>query len=112
VEQSGAGPGGTVIAFSTDTFHRGTALTKPSGARYSMQLTFRPSDVDWGLRQGWASHSHNPEWYRFVHRATPRQLELFGFPPPSHPFWTPQTLSGMQQRYPDLDLAPWRGDQH
>ncbi|WP_432948684.1 hypothetical protein ACQPXM_14400 [Kribbella sp. CA-253562] len=108
VEQSAAGPRGTIIAFSTDTFHRGTALTQPRGARYSMQLTFRPSDADWGLRQGWASRSHTPEWYKFVPRATPRQLELFGFPPPKHPFWTPQTLTGMAQRYPDLDLTPWR----
>jgi hypothetical protein len=107
VEQSGAGPAGTVIAFTTNTFHRGTALTKPRGARYSMQLNYRPAHADWGQRVAWASRSHRPEWYQFVHRATPRQLELFGFPPPNHPFWTPQTLSGMEQRYPDLDLAPW-----
>jgi hypothetical protein len=29
LEQSGAGPAGTVIAFNLGTFHRGTALTKP-----------------------------------------------------------------------------------
>jgi hypothetical protein len=107
VEQSGAGPAGTVIAFSTGTFHRGTALRKPRGARYSMQLTYRPADADWAHRMSWASHSHEPAWYEFVPRATPRQLELFGFPPPGHPFWTPETLKGMQERYPTLDLTPW-----
>ena len=111
VEQSGAGPAGTVIAFNTNTFHRGTALTRPRGARYSMHLNYRPAHVDWGQRMAWASRSHSPEWYRFVHRATPRQLELFGFPPPNHAYWTPQTLSGMEQRYPELDLAPWRAGQ-
>ncbi|WP_170284952.1 phytanoyl-CoA dioxygenase family protein [Kribbella amoyensis] len=82
VEESGAGPAGTVIAFSTNTFHRGTGLRKPRGARYSMQLTFRAAEVDWGNRVAWAGRSHEPAWYEFVPRATVRQLELFGFPRP------------------------------
>jgi phytanoyl-CoA dioxygenase PhyH len=107
VEQSGAGPAGTVIAFTTDTLHRGTGLTAPRGARYSMQVIYRPAKDDWGQRMGWAVRSHLPEWYNFVHRASPRQLELFGFPPPGHPFWTEETLAGVAQRYPNLDLSPW-----
>ena len=71
VEQSGAGPAGTVIAFTTDTLHRGTGLTAARGARYSMQVIYRPAHVDWGQRVGWATRSHMPEWYDFVHRATP-----------------------------------------
>jgi hypothetical protein len=45
---------------------------------------------------------------RFIDRASPRQLALFGFPPPGHPYWTPHTLAGMAMRYPNLDLASWR----
>ncbi|MGW7681159.1 phytanoyl-CoA dioxygenase family protein [Kribbella sp. NPDC054772] len=107
-EQSGAGPAGTVIAFNTRTFHRGTGLRRPHGARYSMQLVYRPAEADWGQRVAWAARSHEPAWYDFVHRATPRQLALFGFPPPGHPYWTPQTLAGTAERYPRLDLTPWR----
>jgi hypothetical protein len=107
-EQSGAGPAGTVIAFNTRTFHRGTGLRKPRGARYSMQLIYRPAEADWGQRIAWATRSHEPAWYEFVHRATPRQLELFGFPAPGHPFWTKETLTGIAERYPKLDLAPWQ----
>ncbi|MFI5691287.1 phytanoyl-CoA dioxygenase family protein [Kribbella sp. NPDC051586] len=107
-EQSGAGPAGTVIAFNTRTFHRGTGLRRSLGARYSMQLIYRPAEADWGQRMAWAARSHEPAWYEFVHRATPRQLELFGFPPPGHPYWTEQTLTGIAQRYPTLDLTPWR----
>jgi hypothetical protein len=33
--------------------------------------------------------------------ATPRQLELFGFPPPGHPYWNMDTFTGMEQRYPN-----------
>jgi hypothetical protein len=41
-------------------------------------------------------------------RATPRQLELFGFPPPGHPYWNMDTFTGMEQRYPQLELRPRR----
>ncbi len=107
-EVSGAGPAGTVIAFEPGTFHRGTQLTAPRGARYSMHLGFRPSNVQWGQRVGWAAQSFTKEWAEFVSRATPRQLHAFGFPRPGHPYWTPETLAGMALRYPDLDLSPWQ----
>lgn len=42
-----------------------------------------------------------------------RQLLLFGFPPPGHPYWTPQTLSDLAVRYPRLDVEKWHvSDQH
>jgi hypothetical protein len=107
-EVSAAGPAGTVVAFTPGTVHRGTALTRPRGARYSMHLSYRPAVAEWAQRKGWPDRSHDGAWYRFVERATPRQLEVLGFPPPGHPFWTPATLSAVQLRYPGLDLTPWR----
>lgn len=107
-EVSGAGPAGTVIAFEQGTFHRGTRLTAPRGVRYSMHLGFRPAANQWAQRVGWAVRSFTAEWVDFVGRATPRQLQALGFPPPGHPYWTSETLSGMALRYPGLDLAPWR----
>ena len=107
-EVRAAGPAGTVIAWTTGTFHRGTALTLPRGARYTLQLAYRPARAEWGQRMPWPSRSHELEWYRFVHRATPRQLALFSFPPPGHAYWTEATLAGTAQRYPRLDMTPWR----
>jgi hypothetical protein len=107
-EIAATGPAGTVVAFAPGTLHRGTALRAAGGVRYSMQLCYRPAAVDWGQRVGWAERSHEPAWYRFVERATPAQLALFGIPPPGHPYWTPATLDGVQQRYPGLDLGPWK----
>ena len=107
-EGSAAGPAGTVVAFEPGTFHRGTALTAPRAARYTMHLGYRPAAAEWGHRHAWANRSHDPAWYRFVARASPRQLRLFGFPPPGHPFWTPETVAGMGLRYPDRDWSAWR----
>jgi len=108
-EGSAAGPAGTVVAWQTGTFHRGTALRSPLGARYTMHVNYRPAAASWAERHAWASRSHEPAWYAFVARASLRQLLLFGFPPPRHPFWNDQTLTAMAQHYPDLDLAPFRG---
>jgi hypothetical protein len=41
-----------------------------------------------------------------------QQVELFvflvfGFPAPGHAYWTPETLKGVAQRYPGLDVTPW-----
>jgi ectoine hydroxylase-related dioxygenase (phytanoyl-CoA dioxygenase family) len=108
-EVSAAGPAGTVVVFTPDTLHRGTALTRPGGARYSMHLSFRVTNAEWAQRQGWPNRSHDPAWYQFVEQATPRQLALFGFPPPGHPFWTAEALAGTALRYPRLDLTPWEG---
>ncbi len=107
-EISGAGPAGTVIAFQPGTLHRGTGLTAHHGARYSMQLCFRPAGVEWGQRAAWADRSHSNEWYEFVAHATPAQLALFGFPPPGHAYWTPETLQGVAHRYPGLDISAWK----
>ncbi|MHA6617469.1 phytanoyl-CoA dioxygenase family protein [Pseudonocardia sp. DLS-67] len=108
-EVSAAGPAGTVVAFTPDTLHRGTALTRAGGARYTMHLCFRAAAAEWAQRQGWADRSHDPAWYRFVEESTPRQLALFGFPPPGHPYWTAEALMGIALRYPGLDLTPWTG---
>jgi hypothetical protein len=106
-EVSGTGPSGTVIAFEPGTFHRGTQLTAPRGARFSMQICYRPASVQWGDRIAWATRSFEPAWIHFVERATPEQLQLFGFPPAGHSFWTPRALAGMAERYPGLDLTAW-----
>lgn len=102
------GPPGTVVAFQPQTVHRGAAITQPRGSRFTMHLNYRPAAAEWAHRQAWADRSHNTNWYKFVEQASPRQLELFGFPPPGHPYWTRETLDGVAQRYPGLDMDPWR----
>jgi hypothetical protein len=110
-EKSGAGPAGTVVAYSTDTFHRGTQITAPRSARYSAHVSFRHADNSWTGRHAWGDHSFRPEWNLFVEQAAMRQLLLFGFPPPGHPFWTPETIAQLQVRYSGLDTRPWRAQE-
>jgi phytanoyl-CoA dioxygenase PhyH len=102
------GPAGTVVAWTNTTFHRGTQLTLPRGARYTVMANFRPAGNDWNTRHNWQQYANGERWHEFVARATPRQLALFGWPPPGHEYWTDDTLAGTQLRYPDLDMQPWR----
>jgi hypothetical protein len=108
IETPAIGPAGTVVAFQPQTVHRGGAITQPRGSRFTMHLNYRPAEAEWAHRHAWADRSHNPYWYAFVEQADPRQLELFGFPPPGHSYWTAETLTGVSQRYPGLDMNPWR----
>ncbi|HEY8755068.1 MAG TPA: phytanoyl-CoA dioxygenase family protein [Candidatus Dormibacteraeota bacterium] len=108
VEVSGAGPEGTVVAYRIETFHRATDLVQPRGARYTLHVNFRSASADWVTRRAWTDTANTPAWQQFVREASPRQLELFGFPPRGHPYWTAETFAGMALRYPGLDLTPWQ----
>jgi hypothetical protein len=71
-------------------------------------VAFKGAGQDWiGYSQA-QSQSTDPEWTTFAERSTPRELELFGFPPPGHPIWTEDLVEGTALRYPRLDLSPWR----
>jgi hypothetical protein len=107
VEVAATGPPGTVAACRIETFHRGTALAAPRGARYTIHVNFRRADADWITRRGWTDAANSEAWHAFVVRASPGQLGLFGFPPPGHPYWSPATLDGLCLRYPGIDTSPW-----
>jgi hypothetical protein len=102
------GPAGTVVAYRIETFHRGTELRAPRGARYTIHANFRSADAPWIGRRAWTDEANTDEWHAFVTRATSRQLELFGFPPSGHPYWSATTLRDVQRRYPGLDVSIWR----
>ena len=34
--------------------------------------------------------------------------DTFGFPPPGHPYWTPETIIQLHVRYPGLDTHQWQ----
>jgi hypothetical protein len=98
------GPAGTVVAYTNDTFHRGTAMTAPRGSRYALKVSFQVAGPHWMDRMNLLD-SLGPSWIEFVNRATPRMLQLFGFPAPGDPYWTPLTYEGTCFRYPDADLS-------
>ena len=103
-----SGPAGSVLAYRPDVYHRGVRMTAPRSARFMVHVSYKPAATDWLGSHGLPSAGEEMSWYRFVQHANVRQLTVLGFPPPGHPYWTAQTLTGVAARYPMLDLSPWR----
>ena len=102
------GPAGSLVAYRPDTYHRSVDWTEPGHARYMLHVAFKSAPAEWAGYQAWPFKGLTGDWIHFVATASVRQLTALGFPAPGHPYWTATTLDGVAQRYPDLDLDPWR----
>jgi len=99
---------GSLLLYSMSTFHRGSRFRAAAGARFTFHVVFRARDSHWMGFSAWARAGQAPALQRFLERATPRQRELLGFPPPGHPYWNRETLAGVAARYPGMDMRPYR----
>ncbi len=102
------GPRGSLLVYGADVVHRATQMTLPGGARFFFNLAYRPAGADWVGANPWPRKGIVRHMNALVERCSVRQLEALGFPPPGHDYWSPETLAGCAERYPGLDLAPWR----
>jgi hypothetical protein len=107
-ERAAPGVRGSLLAYRTDVFHRGVDLTAPGTARFILGLGFKVAGQDWIGYHTQQSNSTSAAWVGFAEGSTPRELELFGWPPPRHPIWDSALLDETAERYPSLDLGPWR----
>ncbi|HEX9889399.1 MAG TPA: phytanoyl-CoA dioxygenase family protein [Nitriliruptorales bacterium] len=101
---------GTVMFYSMDTFHRGSAATDPEGYRLAHHLVLRPAGCDWMSFTAWPPLFDTEHGRRCIEQLTPRQRELLGIPAPGHPYWTEQTIDGFVARYPNADPEPYRAE--
>lgn len=105
-EQSAVGPAGSLLAYRTTTYHRGSAMRANSGVRLTLGLSF-------ARRSPWLGFASFPRLgeesglIRFVAAASPRQRQLIGFPGQDDEYWTAETLDWVARRYPGFDPAPY-----
>jgi len=102
------GPAGSLLLYSYDVFHRGRELTEPDSARFMVLADFARRDAPWIDRHAWPHHGLRPEMNEFLAKIDVRQRNLMDFPPPGHEYWNEQTLNDVQQRYPDMDMTPYK----
>jgi hypothetical protein len=107
-ERRAAGIRGSYLAYRSDVFHRAGPFSSDRSARFVVALAFKRAGQDWIAYDQAQSRSTDEEWTRFAEQSTPRELELFGFPPPGHPIWDEALIGETALRYPGLDLGPWR----
>ena len=99
---------GTILAFHSRTFHRGSRMTATEGARFTQHLVFRNAGSEWMTWRGWSKYATTAEMAHFMVQASPEQREVIGFPPVGHSYWNDETISGVAERYPGIDMAPYR----
>jgi hypothetical protein len=107
-EQPAPGVRGSYLAYRSDCWHRGAPFGSETGARTVLAVAFKNAAVEWIGYDTQQSRSTGLDWTAFVEGSTPRELELFGWPVPGHPVWDDRLLEQTLQRYPALDLGPWR----
>ena len=73
-----------------------------------LNVSYKVAGQDWIGFHAVQSRATHPAWVQFVEESTPRELELFGFPPPGHPVWTAELVDATTEKYPKLDVEPWR----
>ena len=103
-----SGPAGSIVAYRPDVYHRSVDVTGSGVRRIMMHVSYRPAAAEWSQYQAWAFKGFSAEWHNFVQSSGPRELTLLGFPRPGHPYWTDESISHVNPRYPGLDMAPWR----
>jgi hypothetical protein len=104
-------PAGSLIIYSTmTTRHSASNFTLDAGLRATMWTIWCRQDRPWEGRS-FTHKSCGGQKYqalcRFIAEASPRQLEMIGFPPPGHPLWTREYIAGMAKRYPGFRASDY-----
>lgn len=98
---------GSLLAYRSDVWHRGSDFARPDASRFVAVVGFRPAAAEWFGYDAFPRVGNSRYWAGFVRDKTPEDLALFGIPRPGHPYWTPATVAAMGEKYPGLDVTPW-----
>jgi hypothetical protein len=106
-EVSAVAPAGSLLIYKTDVLHRGSEFKAPGHSRFVMLVDFQERGWPWMGKMSWPNHADMEGMTEAMIRMTPRERDLFGWPPPGSDYWNAQTLAGVAARYPGIDLSPY-----
>ena len=101
------GPAGSMLIYKTDVLHRGSNFGAPGRSRFVMPIDFQARGWRWNGKMSWPDHADKPGFREAMEKMTPRQRDLFGWPPVGSEYWTAQTLRDTALRYPGMDMTPY-----
>lgn len=102
------GPAGTLLMYRTDILHRGTDLRRPGGSRFALLADYQARGAPWNGKMSWPGRALDHGWHDVLVRGSVRERDLFGWPPPGSDYWDDQTLADVAERWPGIDLGPYR----
>jgi hypothetical protein len=100
-------PAGSVLIYKTDIFHRGSNFTGVNRSRFMMLVDFQQRGWRWQGKMSWPDRAGATEMGEAIVQMTPRERDLFGWPPPGSEYWNEQTLADVSARYPAMDMTPY-----
>ena len=100
-------PAGSVLAYSTRTYHRGTAMKGDAG-RVAHFISYSPKDCPWVGIVSWPTQGVKDSYHRWIETSSIEEREMLGFPPAAHDYWTEEMIEGVQARFPGLDVSSYR----
>ena len=106
-EVAATGPAGTLMIYKTDVLHRGSAFKAPGRSRFAMLIDFQERGWPWTGKMAWPNSGNVPGMADALTRMSPRQRDLFGWPPAGSDYWDAQTLADVAARYPGMDMRPY-----
>lgn len=106
-EVAATAPAGSLLIYKTDVFHRGSDFTGVQRSRFMMLVDFQQRGWRWQGKMSWPHRANMPGMCEAIVRMTPRERDLFGWPPPGSEYWNEQTIADVAERYPGLDMAPY-----
>jgi hypothetical protein len=107
-EEAITGPAGSIFLYSTDVIHRGSAMTGNHRSRFVLLADYAQRGNPWMGKMSWPNQANQRSFATLMSNATPRERDLFGFPPPGHEYWNEQTLADVAARWPGIDMTPYR----
>ncbi len=107
-EIAATGRRGSLLAYRSDVWHRGTNFSHSDASRFVLVEAFRPAQAEWFGYDSFPRLGGDATFRAFAAGKSPEQLALFGVPRPGHTYWNEMTVDTMAAMYPGLDISPWR----
>lgn len=101
------GPAGSILLYTSDVLHRGSAISGHERSRFTLLADYSERGNPWMGKIAWPDRAIQPNWVEMIERASVRERDLFGFPPPGHEYWNDQTIADTQARYPRMEMTPY-----
>jgi hypothetical protein len=101
------GPEGSIFMYTTDVLHRGSSMSGVERSRFVLLADYAARGNPWMGKLSWPGLANRPAFAKLMANASPRERDLFGFPPPGHEYWNEQTLRDVAARWPGMDISPY-----